>query len=155
MNQIIVMVGPAGSGKSTYADILARTMNARGLFTVVVGSDDIRAALYGDASDQRDPARVFNLMWEHSCEGLNNGLNVIYDATNLNSKRRAALVKKIKELYGKSVECVCMYMVASCDACIERQKYRARKVPEKVIRSQFSHLNPPEYDEGWDQIRYI
>ena len=54
----VILVGPPGCGKSTYGKKYAEE-HAN---TIVLSSDQIREELYGDASIQDDPARVFTLM---------------------------------------------------------------------------------------------
>ena len=80
-----MMVGLPGSGKSTYAKQLSEETNA-----VICSSDTIREELYGDENSQDNNDEVFKILHSRIKENLKNGKNVIYDATNINSKRRKA-----------------------------------------------------------------
>ena len=80
-----MMVGLPYSGKSERAKQLSREHNA-----VIHSSDDIRAEILGDVQDQANNAKVFEVLHERVKRDLLAGKNVIYDATNINHKRRKA-----------------------------------------------------------------
>lgn len=150
-NRFIMLVGIAGSGKSTFA---RRIMKIHDFFTedvVLLSSDDIREELYGDASNQSSPSKVFTLMNERTSKALTEGKSVIYDATNLVAERRKLLVQAIHNKF-PNCRCDCVQMVISTEECIARQAYRARKVPAAVITRQARQLETPTYSEGWDCI---
>lgn len=81
----VMMVGLPGSGKSTYAKELADEMRA-----IICSSDAIREELCGDENSQDKNEDVFKILHSRIKECLRKGVNVIYDATNINSKRRRA-----------------------------------------------------------------
>lgn len=83
----VMMVGLPASGKSTYAKELAEEMKA-----VICSSDAIRKELYDDENSQNNNEEVFKLLHSRIKECLREGKNVIYDATNINSKRRRAFL---------------------------------------------------------------
>ena len=56
MNRFVMLVGPAGSGKST----VAKEMLSKDNF-VIVSSDSVREELFGDESIQGDPSHIFNI----------------------------------------------------------------------------------------------
>ena len=68
-----VMVGVPGSGKSTYAEKLAKEQNA-----VIISGDDIRDQL--EASGITDPcwSEIWNLVEDEVAEAAENGRNVIF-----------------------------------------------------------------------------
>lgn len=59
MPKLIMMVGVAGSGKSTIAMRIASQMKEE---VVLLSFDAIRGEIYGDENCQRDPGRVFDIM---------------------------------------------------------------------------------------------
>ena len=61
MTTIEMMVGLPCSGKSSYCQ------NHPGVW---ISSDEIRKELYGDASIQENPDKVFRLMWRRLCEAV-------------------------------------------------------------------------------------
>ena len=83
---LVVLIGAAGAGKSTFA--------AR-LFTPdeVLSSDELRAVLSGDASDQRATRTVFGILHREVTTRLASGRLVVVDATNVERSARLALVR--------------------------------------------------------------
>ena len=73
---------------------------------------------------------------------------MIYDATNINYKRRMAFLQKIKD-----VEKIALLIATPYDECIERNNKRERKVPEDVIKRMYYNFYIPQYYEGFDEIR--
>ena len=80
--RFIMIVGIPGAGKTAYAESLVDDN------TVHISSDNIRKELYGDESCQYDHNAVFSLMQQRSIKLLNDGFNVVYDATNVGRKYR-------------------------------------------------------------------
>lgn len=98
-----MLCGLPASGKSHYALDLQRIMsNETNEKTVIVSSDNIRKELYGDENIQGNPEEVFNLVHERILQSLNNGVNVIYDATNL--KRKYRLEKDLVPIIQKYID---------------------------------------------------
>jgi len=143
-----VLVGLPGSGKSTYA----AELRERGW--MVNSSDAIREELYGTADEQSHNDEIFNAMYRRTVNGIVAGLNVCYDATNLSSKRRAALIKNFKS--NKSIPSDTRYEVAVIATpyteCLKRNLARERHVPAYVIHSMMKRFEMPADWEGWDEI---
>jgi predicted kinase len=78
---LVLLVGPAGAGKSTFAD----THFAR---TEIVSSDAIRAALTDDAGDQQASAEAFQVLAIIVNGRLRRRLTTVVDATNLRAANR-------------------------------------------------------------------
>ena len=87
----VMLIGIPGSGKSTWAKTMTKDH-------VVHSSDAIREELYGSYDVQDNPAKVFDLMQKRTVADLKAGNNVIYDATNLFSKRRMGLLTALKNI---------------------------------------------------------
>ena len=85
----MMMVGLPYSGKSCYAEKLKEEFNA-----VVHSSDAIREEILGDVQDQNNNGKVFDVLHRRVIEDLSNGRNVIYDATNINYKRRMDTIQR-------------------------------------------------------------
>jgi predicted kinase len=142
--KLTVLVGLPGAGKSTFAkQVVEDNPHA-----VWLSSDQIREKLYGDANCQNDPAKVFSIMQEEAISMLDQGFNVIYDATSINRKSRAAILAKVPKFVQK--ECVIVW--APVDICIERDKARNRTVGPAVIDKMLRRFEAPFYDEGFDNI---
>lgn len=99
MQKFIMLVGPAGAGKSTYTEYL-ENWNAE---LVTVSSDKVRGILFGDENIQTDPARVFAEYRKMCIEALKDGKDVVLDATNLKRKLRVAFLNDVKRSFGKPV----------------------------------------------------
>jgi predicted kinase len=101
---LTVMVGPSGAGKSSRI----RGLVADGLFDpgAVISSDSIRYQLTGDSTDQSQNDAVFLAAHAITRARLRNGLDVVFDATNLHRKDRLAVVG-----CAKGTEAVVRYVV--------------------------------------------
>jgi predicted kinase len=137
------MVGIPGSGKTRLAMTLAGTKNA-----VHLSSDRIREEMFGDATCQETHFKVFEAMLKMTKYQLSIGRNVIYDATNLSSKRRKAFLGQLS----KDTEKVCIYMATPYEVCKNRDASRTRTVGADVIWEKYKNLEIPMYHEGWDYI---
>ena len=145
--RLILLVGIPGSGKTTYA----RKYMKRESNTIHLSSDSIRAELYGDESTQGDPAEVFSLMQKRAVEALNNGNDVLYDATNVTRKDRASIIN-ISPKFAK-IEAHIIW--APIEVCIERDISRDRTVGNVVIDKMLKRFQAPYYNEGIDEIKII
>lgn len=144
MAELIMMVGIAGSGKSTVAMRYALTRSA-----IIYSSDGIRGEIYGDENCQKNPGRVFDILHQRVTKALSDGFNVVYDATNLNCKRRMNFLKTIAHIDCKKT---CVVVVTTPEDIEERMKLRERKVPMEVVHKQMCQFQCPNYYEGWDKI---
>ena len=139
-----MMVGVPGSGKTTYA---YRIPNAK-----VLSSDDIRKELGVDGGDKQAHGRVFAILHERVKEALQNGKDVVYDATNITSFRRKTFLKEINDLAGKKV---CIYLAPSLAQAIRQNADRDEPVPEQVVRDMDMKLEAPTFSEGWDEMKLM
>jgi predicted kinase len=147
MPKLIMMVGVAGSGKSTIAMRIASQMKEE---VMLLSSDAIRGEIYGDENCQRDPGRVFDIMHQRTVVALSQGISVIYDATNLSCKRRMNFLKSIAPIDCRKK---CVVVVTTPEDIEERMKSRDRKVPMEVVHKQLCQFQCPNHYEGWDSIR--
>lgn len=150
-NRFVMLIGIAGSGKTTYAyrfrDCLCDSRERATIFS----SDDIREEFYGDASIQGDNTSIFGELNARTLHHLSDGYTAIYDATNLNKKRRVQLLQKVYSI-DPSIERICIVFQTPPKTCIARNQLRERVVPEEVIKRQYHQFEYPTYDEGWHKI---
>ena len=144
--KLILLVGIPGCGKTTYAKNYIKECGG-----VHLSSDLIRKELYGDESTQGNPNEVFSLMQTRAVEALNNGQDVIYDATNITRKDRSSIIS----MCPKFVQIESHVVWAPIEACIERDASRDRTVGAEVIHKMLKRFQPPYYDEGIDEIEII
>lgn len=145
--KLILLVGPPGCGKSTYAKKYIEEYSG----TIHLSSDEIRAEIYGDASIQTDPWRVFAIMQSRAVAALKDGKNVVYDATNMTRKDRAGIIA----VCPKFTKIECHIVWAPIETCIERDTARQRTVGKDVIDRMLKRFQAPYYDEGIDEIEVI
>lgn len=157
MTDFIMMVGLPGSGKSTVAKQLAKKMNGEEGSTrwVVVSTDDIREMLCGSAEDQSQNAKVFDIAKKNIVEYLNAGSHVIFDATNVVSKKRIYFMQDICRRVKKPICTMSLTVCAPIGVCKERNSQRDRKVPEYAIDKMYKSFQVPQEYEGFDRCEYI
>ena len=141
---ITMLVGLAASGKSTYAQKIANDTDA-----IILSSDAIRWELFGDETDQNHNQQVFQELYKRAKEHLRSGKNVIYDSTNISSKRRRGFLEELKK-----IDCFkeCIIIATPYEQCLENNRNRERKVPEWVIERMYRKWQTPHWFEGWDNI---
>ena len=129
--KLLLPVGISGSGKSTW--IKANT-DAN---TVVVSPDDIRRELTGNISDQTKNGQVWALAFQRVADALNNGKNVILDATNVKSEDRKRLMNYMKVHVDKPFEGFAK--IFSVDPEIAKQRVK------KDIEAGVDRSNVPDW----------
>ena len=142
--KLVVMVGIAGSGKSTKALKLSKELNA-----VWCSSDDFRERLYGDITDQTHNRQLFRYIYADIKENLSKGRNVIFDACNVDKNTRKAFLTSLK---GVNCHKTAIFVCRPYESCIKANIGRERVVPERVITNMFNKLKIPQFKEGFDEI---
>lgn len=141
---LAVMVGISGSGKSTYATGLKTSLKAE-----LVETDSIRVELTGNAEDQSQNGRVFEVARKRVNDYLSQGKNTIIDATSLNIKERKDWIDIGK---ANNAEIRAYFIDTPVSDCKAQNSKRARKVPEWVIDKQANKLFGPTKSEGFDSV---
>lgn len=145
MNKFFMICGLPGSGKSTYAKEISSTYNA-----IVHSSDALRGELFGDENANDKNSDLFQELHKRIKTDLSSGKNVIYDATNINYKRRKAFVGETKKY---NCEKICCLIATPYEQCLIQNKNRERQVPDDVIKKMYMSFYIPQKYEGWDSIR--
>jgi predicted kinase len=145
MNKLFMMIGIPASGKTSLAEQIAKSEGAK-----IVSSDNIRKELYGNENIQGDSNEVFKTVENRIINGLKNNKNMIYDATNINYKRRMSFLQKIRKL---KIEKIAIMVATPYEQCLIRNSQRERQVPEEVIKRMYFNFYVPQYFEGWDDIQ--
>lgn len=157
MPTIYFMIGMPASGKSTWArDCIAEKRNnpLEDRNAVWLSSDRIREELYGSEEEQGDPAKVFDIMYQRTCDFINKDIDVYYDATNLHRKYRMETIKKIRDKC-KYVDIYAYIMATPFEICLERNSARARTIPREVMDRMYKSFDVPSIAEGFDSIFII
>lgn len=142
-----MMVGLPGSGKSIKAYELAERFNAG-----IHSSDEIRKEFFDDVNCQDNNGKIFEVLHSRVIADLQAGKNTIYDATNINYKRRREFLQK---LFKVPCQKVCVFMATPFDTCVERNRLRERVVPYDVLARMYKTIWVPYYYEGWDHIELV
>lgn len=145
--KLIILCGIPGSGKTTYAKQYIENNDK----TIHLSSDAIRKELYGDESVQGNPGEVFSMMQKRAIGALNDGYNVLYDATNITRKDRSGIIG----VCPKFVKIEAHIIWAPIEVCIRRDAERDRTVGKDVIDRMLKRFQAPYYDEGIDEIEII
>lgn len=141
------MVGISGSGKSTYANGLKTSINAE-----LVETDAIRQDLTGNAEDQTQNAKVFEIAKKRVNDILVQGKNAVIDATSLSVRDRKDWIDIGKR---NNAEVRAYFIDTPVSICKSQNNKRQRKVPEWVIDRQASKLYSPTKAEGFDSVTVV
>lgn len=125
-----MLIGPAGCGKSSFA--------ARHFWpTQVVSSDQCRAMICDDASQQRVTPLAFELMHSIIAMRLRCGRLTVADATNLKREDRRPLMKLARR---EGFNTAAIVFNLPLDVCLARNARRRRVVPAEAIALQYDLL---------------
>lgn len=148
MQKFLMLMGISGSGKSTLAQAMATEWNYK-----VFSSDTLREELFGNENDQTHNSEVFEELHRRILKALDAGEDCIYDATNLNRKRRIKFLDKFKKYKGLKKGIV--VIASPVEFCVARDAERSRTVGRPVIERQVSQFQMPLVEEGWDDISVL
>lgn len=149
MPKFIMLIGPAGCGKSTYAKQIADDN------TVILSSDMLRKELLGSEDDQSANNKIFNEMNRRAREYLMNDVNVIWDATSISRKRRIGTLQQmpVKSASGEKVTRHAVVICTRIENIIKQDVARMRTVGKDVIMKHLMGFQPPCEAEGFDDIK--
>ena len=144
---LVVTVGLPSSGKTSWVDDFIGENQGKAID--VISSDKIREEVFNDIEDQNHNSEVFDLMKRRTKESLSQGHIAIYEATNISSKRRRALLKELNKYYDKAI---CLFKYKRLIACQIDNEKRDREVPSNVIDRMYRNFEIPHKNEGFDEI---
>jgi predicted kinase len=127
---LVVLIGPAGSGKSAFANLNFRT-------DAIVSSDQLRKSLAGTGGPG-SRYDVFNEVLEVVEPRLAAGKLTVVDATNADWMRRADLIR-LSRKYGRTA--IAIVFALPVDVCLARNASREDKVPPSVIRRHAADIS--------------
>jgi len=149
--ELIMLCGLPGSGKSHYANLISKENSEIKVFS----SDALRKEIFGDENIQgtsEDKEKLFVELHRRIKTWLSEGGTAVYDATNLNKKRRIAFLHELTNIpcYKK-----CVLFCIPYKECLQNNNKRERVVPEEVIKKMYMNFQPPHESEGWDNMKII
>jgi predicted kinase len=145
---LLVLCGPAGSGKSTFA---AQRFQP----SIIVSSDHCRELICDDVTNQQINRDTFDLFYYIINKRMYNSRFTVADSTALHSEPR----QRLRELARRHGYLACLLIFNVMEAtCRQRNQGRERKVEEYVIPYHATLLQQVLLDapnEGWDQIHVL
>ncbi len=153
---LLVLCGPAGSGKSTFAkQLISHHRNEGWQPTMIVSSDVCRGLICDDQANQQVNRDTFDLFYYIISKRLYRNRFTIADSTALQADPRRRLLE-IAQRYRYNT-CLLIFDVA-LETCLRRDGQRKRKVGEQVILYHMGLLNQALIDspgEGWNQVAIL
>ncbi|MDX2273545.1 MAG: WYL domain-containing protein [Cyanobacteriota bacterium] len=137
-----LLIGPPASGKSTLAACLAEALTDY----QIISTDAIRQDLYGDPTIQGHWPDIEAQVLNQANQALQQGLSIIYDATNAHRSWRLDLLQKLPTL-----DWIGWHLTTPIEVCKQRNQQRSRQVPDAVIEAMAQSLKhfPPVPAEGF------
>jgi protein phosphatase len=146
-----ILIGPPGSGKSTWAKELA----AKDVNIVRLCPDEFRAKFGWGEGDQSVSGKAFAATRKEMHTALANGKNVVIDACNMYKKTRKDFLDIAEEFDATTIAVV---FEATKDTLIERNRIRGsmggRVVPDNIIEKMISRYECPTTKE-FDYVQFI
>lgn len=156
MKRIDILIGVAGSGKSTWVSEIKDTDRM-----LVLSSDDIRKELLGTLDAKVQTVSNHTVVFATLNKRLEDAIKgddydrIIVDSTNINRRRRRSQYRNIK-LWGKNTETVVYSHVFLEPISVLKETNRARtkekQVPEEVIHTMYTHLEVPRITVDCDRL---
>lgn len=143
--ELTMVIGLPGSGKSSYAEQKAFHDDC-----VICSSDEIRKEIFGDINCQNRNEEVFQVLYDRVKENLRSGRNVIFDATNVGSRKRMGFLRELRNISCTKVAAI---IATPYETCLRNNWMRERRVPNEVLERMYTHWQTPYYFEGWDDIK--
>lgn len=129
---LILLIGPAGTGKSTFASQHFKD-------TEIVSSDRCRALISDDPENQAVSRQAFDVLYHIVHKRLRFGRLTVVDATNVQVDGRAHLLDIAAQYYTPAVA---IALNLPEHVALERNRHREdRHVDEDVIAQQYADMN--------------
>ena len=145
---LVVLCGPAGSGKSTFAAERFGT-------TTIVSSDHCRAMICDDEANQQVNRDTFDLFYYIISKRLFVGRFTVADSTALQGEARRRL-RELSRRFGY-LGCLLIFNTSE-ETCLARDAVRERKVGSQVVAYHMGLLQQALRDapyEGWEQVHVL
>src|SRR4051812_34393464 len=145
---VVVLVGAAGSGKSTWA--LDRYRRPE-----VGSSDDLRGIVGSGPADLDASADAFALLERIVAARLSRGLTTVIDTLGLDAARRSAWRDAAR---AARLPAGAVVLDTHGDECRRRNALRDRPVPAPILADQVRRVAQVRADlatEGWDVVEVV
>ena len=142
---LILMIGVAGSGKSTFAKRHFKE-------TQVLSSDFFRGMISDDPGNQTVNSETFAILERLARVRLSRGLLTVIDATNLQKSSRDNFIRLGKKFH---IPRVAILLDVPLEECIRRDKKRTRMAGEEVIKRQYLQFEETSREVKNERFRRI
>ncbi len=145
---LVVLVGAAGSGKSTWAAAHYRAAE-------VVSSDALRDVVGTGPADLDASVDAFDLLDRILAARARRGLTVVVDTLGLDPARRTAYRTMARD---RGLAAVAVVFDTPAPVCRSRNALRDRSVPAAVLTSQLRRVRSVRTElelEGWDVVHVL
>ncbi|WP_436777830.1 RNA ligase family protein [Yinghuangia sp. YIM S09857] len=137
--RLVHMVGPSGSGKSSFAEAHAAGLRAAGQDVALISLDDLRESR-GARSEQRDNNEVLRIALDRLDQALASGGTAVWDATSLNAQQRSLVHAVARRRDALTTHAVVLVDDAEL---LRRNARREHPVPHAVLDGQVQRFVPP------------
>lgn len=162
-NKVIMLVGIAGSGKSTWATNYEKSLMEDGWTTAIISRDDVRFSMLKDGEDYfAHEKEVFEEFIRQINECIALGINYVFiDATHINEASRKKVLNQL--VVDPKTQLSFVEIRCDVDVALERNRQREglRKVPDSAIIDMKKRSTSPDNDRhpndqyGFSDIGYI
>ncbi len=146
---VVVLIGAAGSGKSTWAADRYRRAE-------VVSSDHLRDVVGSGPADLDASADAFDLLERIVAARIGRGLTTVVDTLGLDAARRTAWRDAAR---AAGLPAVAVALDTPGEECRRRNAERDRPVPAKVLADQVRRapraVSAGLDAEGWDHVEVV
>jgi alkanesulfonate monooxygenase SsuD/methylene tetrahydromethanopterin reductase-like flavin-dependent oxidoreductase (luciferase family)/predicted kinase len=142
---LVVLVGPAGSGKSAWAAQRYRPQE-------VVSSDELRGVVGSGEHDLDASADAFAVLDQIVAARLRRGLTTVVDTLGLDQTRRQSYLEMGRQ---SRMPTVALLFGTDPAECRRRNRARGRAVPAAVLDGQLRRMRTAIAEipaEGWDLV---
>ena len=131
--KLIITVGPAGCGKSTYIKRFYKNI-------MVINMDSVRGWLSLDPADPLQSRLAYDYCIPILKNALQSGKSVVWDATSIKSENRKGIINLARK---SNAKVKIIFFDTPLSTILKRNRKRARTVPEEAIIRQWKNIEPP------------
>ena len=159
---MIMLIGPPGSGKSTYiAGLIAvkNLLSNNNYQVAVISTDDIFEEMakdtgitYSEAFGKFSYKEVEREMFNRLDRAIKENQNIIIDQTNMTVKSRARKLQKFPSNYSKEAVVFSVDRTELDRRLKQRETETGKSIPKHVVDSMLASYQEPTMDEGFNKI---
>ncbi len=145
---VVVLIGAAGSGKSTWAAAHYRRAE-------IVSSDDLRGIVGSGPADLDASHDAFDLLERIVAARVGRGLTTVIDTLGLDADRRRAWIAAARSA---RLPAVAVVLDTAGEECRRRNAERDRPVPASTLAAQVRRVAAVRDvlgGEGWDHLEVV